>query len=161
MILGSVAPAIDRTRAKESRRRARLSIIKKTNIIVRVTTLAVHGSSLHVDRGHVGGAILSTIGYEAVGYIAEIGSSVSLLVVGDQVIIPDTILMDHLEIELTAKEYFGFGNSEMGLGGLQGSAVSVIPMPTIIGILCMCFREEAELPLTDDLALLRANIRVM
>ncbi|KAK1656525.1 hypothetical protein BDP55DRAFT_688785, partial [Colletotrichum godetiae] len=55
----------------------------------------------------------------AVGYISEIGDAVSSFAVGDYVIIPDTVSEDHMEMEPRSKEYFGFGNSEMGLGGLQ------------------------------------------
>lgn len=38
---------------------------------------------------------------------------------------------------------------------------NVIARVTIIRILCICFREEAEVPLTDDLRLLGAYIRVI
>ncbi|KAF4880969.1 S-(hydroxymethyl)glutathione dehydrogenase [Colletotrichum fructicola] len=115
---------------------ARPSILNETDVVVRVTTSAVCGSDLHIYRGYMGGAVPLTMGHEAVGYISEIGDAVSSLSVGDYVIIPDTISADHLEMEPTAKEYFGFGNSEMGLGGLQAefarvpfAETNLIPIP--------------------------------
>ncbi|KAK1490361.1 alcohol dehydrogenase [Colletotrichum abscissum] len=100
---------------------AKPAILKETDVVVRVTTAAVCGSDLHIYRGYMGGAVPWAMGHEAVGYISEIGDAVSSFAVGDYVIIPDTVSEDHLEMDPRSKEYFGFGNSEMGLGGLQGT----------------------------------------
>ncbi|KAK1656638.1 hypothetical protein BDP55DRAFT_688455, partial [Colletotrichum godetiae] len=80
---------------------AKPAILNETDVVVRVTTRAVCGSDLHIYRGYMGGAI---------------GDAVSSFAVGDYVIIPDTVSEDHMEMEPRSKEYFGFGNSEMGLG---------------------------------------------
>ncbi|KAK2743329.1 putative alcohol dehydrogenase [Colletotrichum kahawae] len=104
---------------------ARPTIVNETDVVVRVTTSAVCGSDLHIYRGYMGGAVPWTMGHEAVGYVSEIGDAVSSVSIGDYVIIPDTVSPDHLEMEPTSKKYFGFGNSEMGLGGLQGMSSPV------------------------------------
>ncbi|KAK1966805.1 GroES-like protein [Colletotrichum sublineola] len=115
---------------------AKPTILNGTDVVVRVTTSAVCGSDLHVYRGYMGGAVPWTMGHEAVGYVSEVGDAVSSFAVGDYVIIPDTVSPDQLEMEPTSKEYFGFGNSEMGLGGLQAEYARVpfadanlIPIP--------------------------------
>ncbi|GKT61181.1 alcohol dehydrogenase protein [Colletotrichum tofieldiae] len=115
---------------------AKPTILNETDVVVRVTTSAVCGSDLHIYRGYMGGAVPWTMGHEAVGYISEVGDAVSSFAVGDYVIIPDTVSPDQLEMEPTSKEYFGFGNSQMGLGGLQAEYARVpfadtnlIPIP--------------------------------
>ncbi|KAK1847273.1 putative alcohol dehydrogenase [Colletotrichum chrysophilum] len=47
------------------------------------------------------------MGYEAIGYILELGSAVSGLEVGDYVIIPDTVNHGRLEMEPTALDFYG------------------------------------------------------
>ncbi|KAI3527726.1 alcohol dehydrogenase GroES-like domain-containing protein [Colletotrichum abscissum] len=108
---------------------AKPAILKETDVVVRVTTAAVCGSDLHIYRGYMGGAVPWAMGHEAVGYISEIGDAVSSFAVGDYVIIPDTVSEDHLEMVPRSKEYFGFGNSEMGLGGLQGRIAEYARVP--------------------------------
>ncbi|KAK0368790.1 alcohol dehydrogenase GroES-like domain-containing protein [Colletotrichum limetticola] len=108
---------------------AKPTILNETDVVVRVTTSAMCGSDLHIYRGYMGGAPPWTMGHEAVGYISEIGDAVSSFAVGDYVIVPDTVSVDHLEIEPTSKEYFGFGNSEIGLGGLQGRIAEYARVP--------------------------------
>ncbi|OHE93899.1 alcohol dehydrogenase GroES-like domain-containing protein [Colletotrichum orchidophilum] len=115
---------------------AKPTIVNETDVVVRVTTAAVCGSDLHFYHGYMGGAVPWTMGHEAVGYVSEIGDAVSSFAVGDYVIIPDTVSADHLEMEPASKDYFGFGISEMGLGGLQAEYARVpfadtnlIPVP--------------------------------
>ncbi|KAI3534591.1 alcohol dehydrogenase GroES-like domain-containing protein [Colletotrichum abscissum] len=124
---------------------AKPATLKETDVVVRVTTAAVCGSDLHIYRGYMGGAVPWAMGHEAVGYISEIGDAVSSFAVGDYVIIPDTVSEDHLEMDPRSKEYFGFGNSEMGLGGLQGCAAEYARVP---------FAEAnlIPIPLTHDTA---------
>ncbi|OLN95821.1 S-(hydroxymethyl)glutathione dehydrogenase 1 [Colletotrichum chlorophyti] len=115
---------------------AKPTILNETDVVVRVTTSAVCGSDLHIYRGYMGGAVPWTMGHEAVGYVSEVGDAVSSFAVGDYVIIPDTVSPPQLEMEPTSKEYFGFGNSEIGLSGLQAKYARVpfantnlIPIP--------------------------------
>ncbi|KAF4474378.1 putative zinc-type alcohol dehydrogenase-like protein AdhB [Colletotrichum fructicola Nara gc5] len=114
---------------------AKPTIRNSTDVVVRVTTSAICGSDLHIYRGFMGGIPPWTMGHEAVGYVSEIGDAVSFNV-GDYVIIPDTVSSDQLELEPTSQEYFGFGNSVMGLGGLQAeyaripfAETNLIPIP--------------------------------
>lgn len=73
-------------------------ILNETDAIVRITTSAICGSDLHIYRGVSGGTPPWNMGHEALGYIAEIGSAVSSLTVGDYVIIPDTPSSGHLQM---------------------------------------------------------------
>ncbi|KDN71711.1 putative alcohol dehydrogenase GroES-like domain-containing protein [Colletotrichum sublineola] len=114
----------------------RPTVIDETDAIVRITTSAICGSDLHVYRGFMGGSPPWNMGHEAVGYVSQIGSAVSSFAVGDYVIIPDTVSPSRLEMEPVAEEYFGFGNSASGLGGLQAEYALVpyadrnlIPIP--------------------------------
>ncbi|KAK2051144.1 GroES-like protein [Colletotrichum caudatum] len=106
------------------------TILNETDVVVRVTTSAVCGSDLHIYHGYMGGAVPWTMGHEAVGYISEIGEAVSSFSVGDYVIVPDTVSVDHVEMEPMSKEYFGFGNSEMAeYARVPFADTNLIPIP--------------------------------
>ncbi|KAL0930276.1 alcohol dehydrogenase protein [Colletotrichum truncatum] len=108
---------------------AKPAILNETDVVVRMTTAGICGSDLHTYRGYMSGVVPYIMGHEAVGYVSEVGEAVSSLAVGDYVIIPDTVSPDQLEMEPTSKEYFGFGNSQMGLGGLQGFIAEYARVP--------------------------------
>jgi alcohol dehydrogenase len=63
-------------------------IVKPTDIIVRVDTTTICGTDLHILKGDVpavaGGRIL---GHEGVGTVAEVGTAVSTVAVGDRVML--------------------------------------------------------------------------
>ncbi|OLN95743.1 hypothetical protein CCHL11_02773, partial [Colletotrichum chlorophyti] len=48
--------------------------------------------------------------YKAVSYILEIGNTILSFSIRDYVIVPNTVSVDYIEIELTLKEYFSFSN---------------------------------------------------
>lgn len=83
----------------------RPTIINQTDVVVRITTSAICGSDLHMYHGVQGGSPPWVIGHEALGYISEIGSSVSSLAVGDYVVIPDNVASGHLDMHPTKHEF--------------------------------------------------------
>lgn len=97
------------------------TIVSETDAIVRITTSALCGSDLHIYRGVSGGTPPWTMGHEALGYIAELGSAVSTLSVGDYVIIPDTPSHGHLQMTPQMGDYFGNGAPALP-DGLQGES---------------------------------------
>lgn len=63
-------------------------IINPTDVIVRVDTTTICGTDLHILKGDVPAVTEGRIlGHEGVGTVAEVGSAVSTLKVGDRVII--------------------------------------------------------------------------
>lgn len=59
-----------------------------TDVIVRIDTTTICGTDLHILKGDVPAVIPGRIlGHEGVGTITEVGSSVTTLAVGDEVII--------------------------------------------------------------------------
>jgi alcohol dehydrogenase len=63
-------------------------IIQPTDVIVRVETTTICGTDLHILKGDVPAVAEGRIlGHEGVGTVAEVGSAVSTLEVGDRVII--------------------------------------------------------------------------
>lgn len=96
---------------------ARPTIINQTDVVVRITTSAICGSDLHMYHGVQGGSPPWVMGHEAMGYISEIGSSVSSLSVGDYVVIPDNVASGHLDMHPPSMDSYGGGAD---LGGLQG-----------------------------------------
>ncbi|GJD02298.1 putative alcohol dehydrogenase [Colletotrichum higginsianum] len=73
------------------------------------------------------------MGHEAIGYVAEVGSAVSSLSVGDYVVIPDTPSTATLEMEPTLYEFFGSGGSLDGLQAeyarVRSADANLIPVP--------------------------------
>ncbi|KAF3020571.1 hypothetical protein E8E14_008703 [Neopestalotiopsis sp. 37M] len=110
------------------------SILNDTDAIVRITTSALCGSDLHVYHGVSGaGTPPWVMGHEAIGYVAQVGSAVASLSVGDYVIIADTPSTGHLAMEPVASSFYGVGN---GLDGLQAeyarvpfADLSLVPLP--------------------------------
>ncbi|OBR03362.1 putative Alcohol dehydrogenase [Colletotrichum higginsianum IMI 349063] len=110
------------------------TISSQTDAIVRITTAGICGSDLHTYRGLIGGgAVPFTMGHEAIGYVAEVGSAVSSLSVGDYVVIPDTPSTATLEMEPTLYEFFGSGGSLDGLQAeyarVRSADANLIPVP--------------------------------
>src|SRR4029077_19728797 len=67
-------------------------IHEPTDAIVRITASAICGTDLHLVRGTVPGVQPGMIlGHEGVGVVAEVGSDVRNMAIGDRVIIPSTI----------------------------------------------------------------------
>ena len=67
-------------------------IQEPSDAIVRITASAICGTDLHLVRGTVPGVQPGTIlGHEGVGVVAQIGTDVRNLAIGDRVIIPATI----------------------------------------------------------------------
>ncbi|RAH80137.1 zinc-binding dehydrogenase family oxidoreductase [Aspergillus japonicus CBS 114.51] len=101
------------------------TIQNSTDVIVRMSRAAICGSDLHIYRGTMEHQVLPVgVGHEGVGYIAEVGFEVSLLNVGDAVIVPFTNPDGHLETALTPVPYAAFGNGGT-LGGTQAEYLRV------------------------------------
>ncbi|EYE91420.1 glutathione-independent formaldehyde dehydrogenase [Aspergillus ruber CBS 135680] len=109
------------------------SIVNQTDAIVRITTSAICGSDLHFYHGYTGAANVPWgLGHEAVGYVSEVGSSISSLQVGDYVIIPDNAHSGHYG----QQHPISFGSGQPNYGGLQAEYArvpfadeSLIPIP--------------------------------
>lgn len=61
-----------------------------TDIIVRMTACSICGSDLHIYDGHLGDRC-HTVGHESVGEVMEIGSAVTTLKTGDEIIVSAAI----------------------------------------------------------------------
>ncbi|KAL4946701.1 hypothetical protein BDV06DRAFT_231780 [Aspergillus oleicola] len=109
------------------------SIINQTDAVVRITTSAICGSDLHFYHGYTGAPNVPWgLGHEAVGYVSEVGDSVSSLQVGDYVIIPDNAHDGHYG----QNHPLSFGSGSPDYGGLQAeyarvpfADMSLIPIP--------------------------------
>jgi threonine dehydrogenase-like Zn-dependent dehydrogenase len=63
-----------------------------TDATVRITASAICGTDLHLVRGTVPGVQPGTVlGHEGAGVVAEVGSDVRNLALGDRVVAPSTI----------------------------------------------------------------------
>ena len=68
------------------------------DVIVRVTTVAICGSDLHIYRGRFGSRRPPwTLGHEAIGVIVEAGNGVKTLKVGDRAMISALIMCGHCD----------------------------------------------------------------
>lgn len=109
------------------------SIVNQTDAIVRITTSAICGSDLHFYHGYTGAANVPWgLGHEAVGYVSEVGSSISSLQVGDYVIIPDNAHSGHHG----QQHPISFGSGQPNYGGLQG-------MPQLLPPTISAFNHQA------------------
>jgi alcohol dehydrogenase len=64
------------------------TIIDPTDIVVRIDTSTICGSDLHILKGDVPETTPGTVlGHEAVGTVEEVGASVSMVAVGDRVLL--------------------------------------------------------------------------
>ena len=62
------------------------TLLEDSDVLVRVTTAAICGSDLHAKHGLIPGLNPGTvIGHEFVGFVEEVGSSVSKVKKGDRV----------------------------------------------------------------------------
>lgn len=100
----------------------RPKILAKEDAIVRITSSAICGSDMHTYRGIFGSSNPPWgLGHEAIGIVAEVGSAVGALKVGDRVIVPDSPDDGKLNIEpIQGFEAFGFGPDFGNLDGAQG-----------------------------------------
>ncbi|PYH96617.1 alcohol dehydrogenase [Aspergillus ellipticus CBS 707.79] len=84
------------------------SIVNQTDAIVRITSSAICGSDLHFYHGYMGSPDVPWgLGHEAVGYVSEVGNSISSLNVGDyvQMVITDSsILFPSVLADLTTED---------------------------------------------------------
>jgi threonine dehydrogenase-like Zn-dependent dehydrogenase len=107
----------------------RPNIQNPTDVLVRMTAAAICGTDLHTYHGLYGSTDPPWVmGHEGLGIVEQIGDAIQTLRVGDHVIIPDTLDIGHLNMDL-AKPEASFGNS-MGLGpdfgdyyGCQGERI--------------------------------------
>ena len=61
---------------------------RPTDVIVRIDTTTICGSDLHILKGDVPAVVKGRIlGHEGVGVVTEVGSSITRLAVGDNVIV--------------------------------------------------------------------------
>src|SRR6478735_448842 len=96
-------------------------IQEPTDAIVRITASAICGTDLHLVRGTVPGMQPGMIlGHEGVGVVAEVGSDVRNLAIGDRVIIPATIACGYCSY-CRAGYYSQCDNANPG-GPLAGTA---------------------------------------
>lgn len=89
------------------------TIKNKTDAIIRVTSAGICGSDLHYFHGRNNASVPLTLGHEIVGIVDSIGSDVSLLNVGDRVIV-------NLEINETTLDGRLETIGAVGIGGLPG-----------------------------------------
>jgi threonine dehydrogenase-like Zn-dependent dehydrogenase len=101
----------------------RARLMQPTDAVVRVTSTAICGLDLHTYHGLFGSKTPPwALGHEAMGYVTEVGDSVSTLQVGDRVVIPDSPAEGHLDGSLLPEiDVFGFGPDFGNIGGCQGT----------------------------------------
>jgi alcohol dehydrogenase len=126
-------------------------------VIVAVEAAAICGSDLHFFDGDLPSVDGLSIGHEAVGRIAEVGSGVTRFAVGDRVMVSCIMGCGHCEgcgagdpaICDTGSTLFGFG---AGLGGGQAELLAVPAAESTLMALPDDVSDEAALLLTDNLA---------
>jgi hypothetical protein len=99
------------------------SIVKQTDVVVRVTTAAICGSDLHNYHGVFGSSeVPYSLGHEAMGIVERVGSGVEIVKVGDRVLIPDCPDNGLLDVKpeiIPALSVYGQGEDLGNLGGCQ------------------------------------------
>lgn len=109
-------------------------VIAPTDAVVKVSLSAICGSDMHVYHGREPGMDTGTVmGHEFTGAVVELGSGVSTLAVGDQVLSPFTTSCGNCffcDRGLTARCVKGqlFGYVENG-SGLQGGQAEYVRVP--------------------------------
>ncbi len=74
------------------------TIVEATDVIVKIDTTTICGTDLHILKGDVPAVVPGRIlGHEGVGTITEVGSAVSDLAIGDQVILSCVSACGHCE----------------------------------------------------------------
>jgi len=109
------------------------SILKPTDVIVKVDFTAICGSDLHIYRAHEKGLDQGTVmGHEFVGEIVEMGTTVSNFKKGDSVVSPFTTSCGrcyYCQIGLTCRcvdgQLYGWVENGHGLHGAQAEYVRV------------------------------------
>ncbi|GIP40315.1 glutathione-dependent formaldehyde dehydrogenase [Paenibacillus sp. J31TS4] len=124
-------------------------LIKKDDVIVRITTTAICGSDLHIYHGMIPGMPDGyVIGHEPMGIVEEVGPDVTRVKKGDRVIVPFNVacgecfycrheLESQCDNANTAKDtggYFGYSNTYGGYAGGQAELLRVpfgnfVPFP--------------------------------
>lgn len=72
-------------------------ILKKDDIIVRITSTAICGSDLHLYQGSIPLPQGYIIGHEPMGIVEEVGPGVTNIKKGDRVVIPFTVACGHCQ----------------------------------------------------------------
>jgi threonine dehydrogenase-like Zn-dependent dehydrogenase len=143
--------------------------ISATDVLVRVAAVGICGTDSHIFAGHANynrdergipiplSAQPQVLGHEINGFVAEKGSEVMDLDVGDQVVI-DQGLNCNSKRRRPLCEYCRTGNShqcefyrEHGLTGLQGGLAEFISVPAVNAIRVRSAIDPAEAALVEPL----------
>ncbi|KAF3390015.1 putative zinc-type alcohol dehydrogenase-like protein AdhB [Talaromyces pinophilus] len=100
-------------------------LISPTDAIVKLTTSAICGSDLFAYRGFDPEQPAYVPGHEGIGYVAQVGSAVNSLSVGDYVVIPDNLHHGQLEMRESMPTSYGSGIASPGISGLQAEYARV------------------------------------
>ncbi|KAJ3455820.1 hypothetical protein MRS44_017302 [Fusarium solani] len=111
-------------------------LLSPTDAIVRLTTSAICGSDLFAYRGFAPQQPPYVPGHEGIGYVAQVGSAVTALSVGDYVVIPDNLHHGQLQMHQSFPTSYGSGLASPNMSGLQAEYARVpaadanlIPLP--------------------------------
>ncbi|KAH7129038.1 hypothetical protein EDB81DRAFT_764187 [Dactylonectria macrodidyma] len=111
-------------------------LLSPTDAIVRLTTSAICGSDLFAYRGFAPQQPPYVPGHEGIGYVAQVGSAVTALSVGDYVVIPDNLHHGQLQMRQSLPTSYGSGLASPNMSGLQAEYARVpaadanlIPLP--------------------------------
>ncbi|GKZ26846.1 hypothetical protein AbraIFM66951_003561 [Aspergillus brasiliensis] len=100
-------------------------LISPTDAIVKLTTSAICGSDLFAYRGFAPEQPAYVPGHEGIGYVAQVGSAVTSLSVGDYVVIPDNLHHGQLQMRESMPTSYGSGLASPGISGLQAEYARV------------------------------------
>lgn len=96
-------------------------LLSSTDAIVKLTTSAICGSDLFAYRGFAPEQPAYVPGHEGIGYVAQVGSAVTSLSVGDYVVIPDNLQHGQIQMRETFPTSYGGGVASPDMSGLQGT----------------------------------------
>ncbi|KAL2858452.1 hypothetical protein BJY01DRAFT_256642 [Aspergillus pseudoustus] len=96
-----------------------------TDAIVKLTSSAICGSDLFAYRGFAPEQPAYVPGHEGIGYVAQVGSAVTSLSVGDYVVIPDNLHHGQLQMRNVMPTSYGSGLASPGMSGLQAEYARV------------------------------------
>src|SRR5262245_23615282 len=114
------------------------SIEDPADVVIRVTSSAICGTDLHMYDGRTGAGPGLVLGHEPLGVVAQVGPAVSMVSVGDRVVIPT-----HLYCGVCfncARGYsaaclrvrpggFGAAYGYAGMGGYRGAQAELLRVP--------------------------------
>ena len=124
-------------------------IRQPTDVIIRMGAVGVCGSDIHYYRtGRIGSQVVEypfTVGHECAGVVAEVGSEVSLIAVGDRVAIEPAMTCGKCDQCRTGRENTCRHNRFLGCPGqAEGSMSEYLVMPQQ-----NCFKIEDHLSLAE------------